>query len=37
LKKAKSCNNTTESQCLVEIGVKKRCSTFWATWWKPRG
>ncbi len=23
LKKAKSCNNTTESQCLVEIGVKK--------------
>ena len=23
LKKAKSCNNTTESQCLVEIGVKR--------------
>ena len=28
LKKNKSCNNTTESQWLVKIDVKKRCSTF---------
>ena len=28
LKKNKSYNNTTESQWLVKIDVKKRCSTF---------